>query len=72
MVESSGSLHLSKSHTYFYQVQTEMYVTSTQWCDFVVWSPNEDPFVERINYDSIFIEKALVKLKNFLLTNFCL
>jgi len=36
LVESDAFMHLSKSHAYFYQVQTQMYVTETKWCDFVV------------------------------------
>jgi len=30
------------AHAYFYQVQTQMYVTGFHWCDFFVWAPETD------------------------------
>ena len=38
LVLNDCEMSLSKSHAYFYQVQTQMYVTELQRCDFVVWS----------------------------------
>ena len=52
VMEQDGNMYLSKSHSYFYQTQTQMYVTRLQWCDFVVWSPLHEPFVQRIKYDA--------------------
>ena len=48
VVEQDGNMYLSKSHSYFYQIQTQMHVTRLQWCDFVVRSPLHEPFVKRI------------------------
>ena len=43
----------------------QLYVTRLQWCDFVVWAPNEDIFVERISYDQQFIGHAISKARAF-------
>jgi len=51
---------------YFYQVQTQLHVIGLTWCDFCVWSPVGEPFVQRIEYDKEFIDKTLVKLRNFI------
>jgi len=40
----AGQIQLSESHLYYYQIQAQMHVSKLQWCDFVVWSPMEDPF----------------------------
>ena len=58
LVLNNCEMFLPKSHVYYYQVQTQMYVTQLQWCDFVVWSPVPDIFVERISYDPEFMKKA--------------
>jgi len=65
LIEQDGEVFLSKSHAYFYQVQTEMHVTNSQWCDFVVWSPIDKPFVQRIRYESEFMSNAIVKAQKF-------
>ena len=46
LIEEDGSMFLSISHAYFYQVQTEVHVTNCRWCDFVVWSQFHQPFVQ--------------------------
>ena len=45
LIEQDRGLCLSESHAYYYQIQTEMRVTNSKWCDFVVWSPLDQPFV---------------------------
>ena len=65
LVVKDGTLQLSKSHMYFYQVQTQMHVTGLQWCDFFMWSRVGDPFLQRIVYDSTFMNGVLVKAKLF-------
>ena len=32
-----GQLRLKKKHPYYWQVQGQMAITNTSWCDFVVW-----------------------------------
>ena len=66
LTDVDGRTELSKSHMYFYQVQTQMHVTCLNWCDFCVWSPLGEPFVQRIEYDKAFMDKALTKAQNFL------
>lgn len=53
MDEKDGSIHLKKTHNYYYQVQGQMAVVDLRWCDFVVWTL-DDIFVERINFDEAF------------------
>ena len=64
-MEKEGTLQLSKSHAYFYQIQTQMYVTGFHWCDFFVWSATAEPFLQQINYDATFMDKALLTAKAF-------
>ena len=70
LVEQSGHIHLSKSHGYYYHIQTQMYVTKLKWCDFVVWSPLQDPFVQRVCYDPVFMEEAVLKAQKFYFEHF--
>ena len=63
-------MFLLRSHAYYYQVQTQMYVTQLQWCDFVVWSPVPDIFVERISYDPEFMKTTLRKAQEFYFQRF--
>ena len=56
----NGKLQLKRNHQYFYQIQTQLYVTRLLWCDFVIWTPDEI-FVEKIHYDQKFIEEAILK-----------
>ena len=58
---NNNVLSLSKTHAHFYQVQTQMHVTHLVWCDFVVWSPIQDIFVERVHYDPIFMKSFILR-----------
>ena len=49
--DKNGKLSLSNSHAYYYQIQTQMHVAKLPWCDFVVWSPVGDLFVQRVQYN---------------------
>jgi len=70
LIEQGGGIFLSKSHGYYYQVQTEMHVTNSKWCDFVVWSPLDQPFIQRIHYDSEFMSNAIAKAQKFYFNQF--
>jgi len=70
LIEQDGGIFLSKSHGYYYQVQTEMHVTNSKWCDFVVWSPLDQPFIQRIHYDSEFMSNAIAKAQKFYFNQF--
>ena len=65
-----GRAELPQSHMYFYQVQTQLHVTGLPWCDFCVWSPIGDPFVQRITYNKEFMDKVLVKAQKFYFDKF--
>jgi len=58
-------MSLSTSHSYYYQVQTQMYVTELPWCDFVVWSDIEDIFVQRVYYNKPFMDEVILRAKSF-------
>jgi len=67
---NDGSLQLKRSHQYFYQVQAQLFVTHLLWCDFVVWAPSEDIYLERIYYDQKFNEAAISQARTFYLNTF--
>ena len=72
IVENIGKIELSSSHSYCYQIQTQMYVTNLPWCDFVVWTPVEDPFVQHVYYCKSFMERAIYQRHVFFTsTSFC-
>ena len=33
---------LKRSHSYYYQFQSQMFTTERSWCDFYVWTPRTD------------------------------
>ena len=65
LTESKGQVMLSKSHAYFFQIQTQMHVTGLKWCDFFVWSPMGEPFIQRIEYEPSFMDQVLFKARDF-------
>ena len=67
---SNGELQLKRKHQYYYQVQTQLFVTQLLWCDFVVWSPSEGILVERIEYDEMFIDEMVSKARIFYFDTF--
>jgi len=68
--KSNGKLQLKRKHQYYYQVQTQLFVTQLYWCDFVVWSPSEGVIVERIDYDEKFTDKMVSKARAFYFDTF--
>ena len=62
----AGDLTLKRDHQYFYQVQMQLFVTDSSFCDFVVWTvKDESPFVQRILPDEEFYFSALSTVKDF-------
>lgn len=49
----AGEVSLKRSHAYYYQVQVQLKVTDSKYCDFVIWSP-KGFFHERIFPDENF------------------
>ena len=47
---------LDRTHSYYFQIQMQLFVTERQFCDFIVWWPH-GVYVERIYVDKNFMEK---------------
>ena len=47
-----------------------MYVTHLPWCDFAVWSPAQEPFIQRVKYDASFMTTALERARKFYFSKF--
>lgn len=61
----NGTVHLKKSHNYFYQVQGQMACTQRSWCDFVCMTSTGHLFRERISFDAEFWSNCHAKLQYF-------
>lgn len=59
-----GELHLKRSHPYYYQLQTQIFVCEKEYCDFVVWTQN-DIHMERIEPDVEFWNQISKKAELF-------
>lgn len=57
--------HLSRNHQYYYKLQAQILLCGFKYGDFVVWSPNEECYIERINIDSVVQEEIMSKSKWF-------
>lgn len=66
--DANGDLQLSRQHAYYYQVQTQLLATESNYCDFIVFTANDndnDLFVERIYMDHDFILNVVSELQTF-------
>ena len=57
-------INLKKTHSYYTQVQTQMFVCNTQYADFVLWTLKTDVFI-RVTRDNFFISQMLDRLQLF-------
>ena len=57
---------LKKTHKYYCQIQTQMYVTGAFACDFVVWT-TVGLHVDRVERDEEYIENLTSKMDNFVM-----
>jgi len=55
---------LDEKHGYYFQVQGQMLLTKTSYCDFVVFTPN-GMHIERIIFDEHFCNEMIQKLQIF-------
>ncbi|XP_031564919.1 uncharacterized protein LOC116300235 [Actinia tenebrosa] len=46
-----GQICLKRNHAYYYQVLMQLAVTGMEWCDFFIWS-NNDEHLETIQFDA--------------------
>ena len=62
----ADTLTLDRNHQYYFQIQTQLFVTDSEFCDFVVWSEaDKELFVECIRFDGEFFLKQLEKVTVF-------
>ena len=64
LTKEDNRYSLSKTHTYYFQVQLQMYVTNLTYCDFVIWS-KAFFHIERIFYDAEFCAQKVAKALEF-------
>ena len=62
---SDGVLSLKTSHQYYYQVQTQLFVSGLPYYDFVVFSGSNNIFIQRIVPDNEFWEVANAHVRQF-------
>lgn len=61
---TDGKLHLKQTHMYYSQVQTQIFVTGSQFCDFVVWT-EKDCVVVRVLPDADYWTTLLKRAQEF-------
>lgn len=49
----TGFMELDKEHSYYYQIQQQLALSESRFCDFYIWAPNET-FYQRIEYEEDF------------------
>ncbi|XP_066288919.1 uncharacterized protein [Branchiostoma lanceolatum] len=62
--ETDHTIHLDQSHTYYYQVQAQMFICDVEYCDFVVWT-KKGVYIERILPNAEFWSNMTLKSKKF-------
>lgn len=67
LAKTDNIFHLQKHHQYYYQVQAQIHLTQSTFCDFVVWTQT-DIHVERIFADTDFWNAAVKNVKAFYIT----
>ena len=71
--EVDGSLQLDNSHAYYYQIQTQLFVSNVEYCDFCVCTFVEDDeskglHIERIYKNETFWSDCISKAEQFFKT----
>ncbi|XP_063624766.1 uncharacterized protein LOC134796508 [Cydia splendana] len=62
----NGNIELKKKHSYYTQIQTQMYLTGMTICDLFVYSPVENgSCTVRVDRDEHFIKDAILKSEEF-------
>lgn len=64
--DPNNVLSLQKDHSYYYQVQAQIHVADVSYSDFVVWSCNEPPHIERILPDTALFDCSFEKITKFI------
>lgn len=61
----NNNLSLKTNSNYYYQVQTQMYVTGREFCDFVIWTPHDYKCISVVKNDDVINNEILPKVKEF-------
>lgn len=61
----NNALHLKANSNYYYQVQTQMYVTGRDFCDFVIWTKNDYKCISVKKNDVIINKEIIPRAKDF-------
>lgn len=64
LIKSGSDFLVDRGHSYFYQIQLQMFVTETTYCDFIIWS-HESLFIKRIFFDGEFVKTNLERASKF-------
>ena len=68
-LENNGVyIALKKSHKYYYQVQCQLYASSSNYCDFFIWT-SKDWYCDRNFLDLEFMDRDVIKCKHFFFLN---
>ncbi|XP_065289012.1 uncharacterized protein [Dermacentor albipictus] len=65
-LEEDNEVVLKKDHPYYFQMQGQMAITGHAWCDFVIWTENEQAsepnciYIQRIYFNSKFWESEML------------
>ena len=64
-LRNGGEFKTAKSQPHYWaQMQIQMFVTKTKWCDFYQWTPKETK-LERVEFDGPLVKQWLLHLKEF-------
>ena len=64
-ISETGLVEIDKKHTYYLQIQGQLFVSGLRWCDLVIWTP-VDVRIHRINRETLeWWTPKLAKLANF-------
>ena len=64
--KKDGNICLKENHSYYYQIQGQMFCSQLKRVDFVVWFGNDLPLhVQTVTFDDKFWQKALPSIDYF-------
>ena len=64
-LRNGGEFKTAKEQPHYWaQMQIQMFVTKTKWCDFYQWTPKETK-LERVEFDGPLVKQWLLHLKEF-------
>lgn len=61
----NNKLSLKINSNYYYQVQTQLYVTGREFCDFVIWTTVDYKCVSVVKNNNVIINEILPRAKEF-------